>query len=599
MATLYNPNLTAGATGKDFWRPWVVAVLDGLAYFANAYDVAFRFNPAVPGTFYNLGATAPTTFAVADAAGGTAFPLGTVVRYKLVFRNSSLAKETAPQRSTASDGSTVTWVQHTMVATRDVTITWTDPGGEFDKARIYRGLANADTFKFVADVAIGTATYTDSIADSTLRANVSITERYRDDLPPVPYFIGSALNRLWLCERGSTTVLFSQAADPLGELVQEDFPDANALQIGPEDGCGSNRLFIAHDDATYVFKDRACYEIIGDEVFTFVPRMKFNDRGALGPFCAAAVNSDLYILDYRGLYRWTPGASPQPVGRRPHGMQPIWDRMNLDPEVARSYRVLHYPAQRVIVAWIAIDGEPVANTPVPLDYEGDRLLGYDDLTWQSCAGPVFDSFGARHDLRIDDRAVLWEENYGASEGVYSGTTQATVTSGTGYVVNASAATFSAAVVDGVLGAPFERYSSAGAVLDRNRVEAATTTSLTPYYYSTSAVAANQTVNVGCIAHTWALPRLSWGSEKFKTLAKVVVDHALAATDGNLAVYNAKNDGSAASVGNVDLDADVRGIVPVNQSAWTHQLSFAKREAGLGVTVRGVHVYIRLGLDRST
>ncbi len=173
----YNPNFSAGPTGLDETRPWITAVADGTFVLANGWDYCRYWDEG--SNFYFLGANAPTTFAVADAAGGTTFPIGTVLVYYLVFYNSTLGKETAPQLTSGQYG-----VTHTMAATKDATITWTDPGGEYDKVRIYRRLQNSDNFRLVATVTASTATYTDSISDAAISATVYVWT-YRTTLPPI------------------------------------------------------------------------------------------------------------------------------------------------------------------------------------------------------------------------------------------------------------------------------------------------------------------------------------------------------------------------------------------------------------------------------
>ena len=586
-----NPNFTAGPTGKEPYRLRSHAVLEGLAYYANGYDQPWSFNPAVPSAAYSLGAAAPTTFVVADDTGGTSFPAGTVLRYKLVFGNSTTGKKTCPQTSTV-DGETVTFVQHTMAGTKDAKVTWTDPGGEFNKAYIYRALQDSDTFHLVATVTAATATYTDSTSDTTLRGNDIIVERYRLTLPPIFDGLASHLNRLWGWEPDGSIVYFSQAARADGERVQEDFPDANFLPVGPEDGLGPIRAILPHYDSAFVFKRRGCYEVSGYSAGTFQMRRVFSDRGGMNHRCVAARDGIVFILDERGLYFWTPGSEPivaaAPAGSDYSPMQPIWDRMNLSAWSTFSVTVI--PSQQIVVCKVALDYEPIPNVRIVFDYARNRFVSVDTLVWGGLSGVLEDAQGVTHDVSGDDFGYLWEDAYAQSEGVYSGDNTGAVTGSTGMAINASAAAFATSIT-GPKGAPMERYSSAGVVLDQNRVYTGTSTSITPYYYSTEAVAAGQSVAVGVIPAVITLPQLTMDRpEMVKSYNRIALTHG-SGVSGSLKVETAVNeDGFSNVLPEPSLSSRVQSIAAPRNFGFTWTLQISQRYANLGFSIRSVTLW---------
>lgn len=603
------PNWTSGPTTVNRlgttvrlcpYRPRFRTVLDGLVYYANGRDQAFRWDPANPSSYYDLGAAAATGFTIADAAAGTTFPAGTVLDYKLVFYNEAIGKETAPQTSTVSD-ETVTFVRYTMAGTKDAKIDWTDPGGEFTKVKIYRRLQSTNTFHFVAEVAAATATYTDSLADSAIRADPVIQERYRTTLPPIAAGIGAHLNKLWIWEKGGTTLYHSQYADPLGALLQEDFPPGNFVQVNPEDACGELRAFYAHDKSAWAFKERACYEIEGDDSDLFAPRRIYRDRGALSPNCVTAKDDILYILDERGLYACVPGGQPQMLGLREKQtqspMQPIWDRMNLG---AASFFTVRYDHRaQLIIATIAIDYEPVPNIRVVYDIGNNRYIGYDTLVWPTADGWLEDAFGGLHDVFADDRGVLWEQNYAESEGVFAGDNTKALTSATVFVLTASAAAFDTNLVDGTLGVPLRRYTSAGAVADENRVEAASSTALTTYYFAPTAYASGDSVAIGVIPWVVALPKLWFSSPRKKEIGDVEILYETESA-GRLKIETSRNEGSFAqkldrSGAEFSLTSGDRKLWPIyDNGCYLWQLQLSQDYANWGVSIRSITIFVNFG-----
>lgn len=584
----YAPNLTAGPTGKDTTRPWTGTVLDGLQCFANNYDQPWRWVPDTA-TTYNMGSTSPTTFAVADAAGGTAHAAGTVLRYYLVFRNSTIGKETAPQLTGTTPGTS-----YTMAGTKDAEITWTDPGGEFDKARIYRALQGSDTYHLVAEVTASTATYTDATADSTLRTNEVYTTRYRTTLPPIFYAITEHLYRCWGWTKHEAFLYYSQRGRVDDEFLLDDFPDANILPVGPNDGHGGIRACVPHYDALYVFKQRAAYEVTGEDVVTFESRLMFEDRGALSPRCVVGLEGFMVFLDERGVFLWTPGGEPIVAGSRADlkesPLQPIWERMNL--AAADTFFVKHDERKRMLRFHVALDYDPVPLHRINYDYGRNRFVSIDSLVPACAGGRLTDALGVEHEVRVDDYGWAVEENYGQSDGVQAGDNTGTVTGVSGYTLTCSAAAFGTTDATSGVGTPMERYSSAGVVLDANRVASVTGTTVVPLYAPTDTPAIGDTVALGVIPAVVETGDLTFATETKKWIGRLVVEHDTESS-GTLKVQSSVNGGTYALLKEMDLTTVVRHIVPCSDRGWTWSLQLSQRYANLGFTVRGVHVSLFL------
>ncbi|MFQ5472049.1 MAG: hypothetical protein ACE5FA_04085 [Dehalococcoidia bacterium] len=592
--------MTAGPTGLDPYRPWSSAVLDGLLYVANGRDQPKRWDGA--SSFYNLGAAAATSFSLADSASGSTFPSGTVVRYRLVFRNSTVAKETCPQLA-SSDGffaDGAIGVSHTMTGTKDIDITWTDPGGEFDQVAIYRAPAGSDSYFLVATVTASTATYTDSTADSALDQTTDNLHVLRERTTLPPKFIGLAehLNRLWGFEDRSTKLRYSQVADPLGELTQEDFPSLNFIHVAPEDGMGYLTAAHAHFDSFYVWKDRAAYEITGSSEATFGVRRMYADRGACNSRCVVETDGGyLAALDDQGLYLWGPGAQPIVAGAVPGDsearIQPIWNRMNL---AARDlFHVIHDRRNRVLHVWVALDHEPIPNVRVVYDYASNIFLSIDVAAWSTAGGEWVDALDTTHLMHGGDLGFVWEDGLGASEGVTTGDLTAAVTSGSALLVTCSGASFDT-TIEGPLGAPYQRGTAGSDAVDTNRAAAVTSTAITPYYYSSSTPTSAETVYVGSIPAVARTGKFSFGTAEKKHIRMMELSFN-SGFSGTLRVGTAQDDGSYTTKKNVDMSSDVRSIVSCDDRAWTWALELAQNAADAGFEVRGARVLVKTMADR--
>lgn len=585
----YAPQLTAGPTGKDATRQWISAVIDGVWGAANGWDQPWRWDEG--SNNYPLGSTAPTTFAVADAAGGATFPIATVVFYYLVFAVSSLGKETAPQYTGGVIG-----VSHTMVATKDITITWTDPGGEWNKARIYRRLAGTEDFKLVAEVTASTATYTDSSSDASLATASTYVTTYRATLPDIFLGVYSAGNRLVGFTGDDPTLHLAQQARADARFVADDFYLDFPLE--PNDAFGAIRAGWVHNSYQYVFKEDANYQLVGDDPANFVVTRMYAGRGCLSMRAMIEIDDGkLVILDKLGPYGWVPGGEPVVLGRASDGnskLAPIWKRMNLG--AFQSFYVVHDPAESLLFFHIALDYEPIPNYVAVYNYKKDIFVTDPNL-W-GCAGALLeDGSGARHRVRLCDLGLLWEDGIGNSDGVYAGSLTATLT-GTPTALSwpASAAAFDTTTASGCLGSFVDRFNSSGTVVDQNRVAAISATAITPLYYSTTAAAAGQTVGVGDIPDVAEGGRNAFGTDQMKHVDGVVLEHAVAASSSYILNFMSSMDETALArppvVTQIDLSANEgRTPISVSDRGWKWRWQLSQRYAGMGYTAQALSTHI--------
>jgi hypothetical protein len=601
-AKLLKPNWTSLASGKDPYRPWVCAILDGIAYFANGWDQAW-FADVNGAAFWPLGSVAPTSFVVSDAAGGSSQPIGTELTYYLVFRNPDMGEETAPQPTDDGTGNDVAGVTHVMAATKDVLITWTaaEATARFTKVRIYRRRQSSDDFVLVAEVASSAGTYTDSTAEADLSTALEdeYVDRYRLDLPPIFKGIAAHLGRLFGFTGTDANLYYGQQALPTGELVQTDFPAGNIIPVEPDDGLGEITAVVAHYDTLLVFKRRGCYALDGDDPANFAVRRMFADRGALSQRCVIPLLATLVFLDERGLYAWAPSAEPVVVGAKSgvaaSPLAPLWARLNLD--AADMMHLVHNEALGYVEAWIALDASPQARHRVRWNYRQDRLESVDDGIVSHAAGILEDGTEAQHVVHLDDLGFLWEQDVGDSEGVFAGDTTATLTGGTLPSVTASGAAFSTDELLGSLGCPVDRYDASGNILDENRVVAVTGTTLRMLRYSPTAAAAGQSVAVGVIRDLWRLPTFDFATGDRKTVPYVIVEFEVE-TESTLRVDTTSDEHAFTRRREIDLSDDNGwAIVPCNDRGFRWTAEFSSRYAGYGYAVRALRINWRAGWRR--
>ena len=582
---LLAPEFTAGPTSFDPYRPWSVAGIDGLVYIANGFDQPQRWNGA--SAQYNMGAASPTTFSISLVVGAATFANGTVHNYYLVFYNSVTGKETAPQLTAAVPGVEST---NTSGAGRDFKIDWTDPVGEYDKARVYRRAQNADGYFLVSTTAIATATYTDTTVDATLITNAVYIKTYRPTLPPIFDWIEGHQGRLFGGFRDSTNVHYSQATRIDAHLRIEDFPDASILQPGSEDGSGGTVKMLSHNTAAYFFQRRGCYEMTGSEPATWAIRRINSDRGCIARRCALPIDENALVLDEKGLYWWTTSGEAIVAGAasdaRESPLQPTWDRMNLG--AADTFFALLDPRNRTAYFFIALDFEPIPNVAVVFDYSRNIFVGIDTMVWSQAGGILIDASGRRHVIRACDMGYAWEMGYAESEGVFAGASTGVLTAANRVTISDGLATFNTTAATGVIGAPMERYETDGTLLDQNRVSAAAANDLAQFYFPTDLPAIGQSVAIGVIPAVARTPRMTFGSPEKKWVRRVIVEHDNGVA-GNLRADTGINEASLVLAKEFDLTTNIRTIVPVADRCWTWTFQISQRYANLGFAVRGVTV----------
>lgn len=578
----YVPNFTAGPTGLDPFRPWVVAVLDGVTFVANGYDTGKRWDDG--SNFFLMGSVKPTTFAVNDSGSGSAHLTGTLVRYRLVYVVGGIDKETAPQQ-----------IDHTMAATKDNIITWTASEAPADATlvRIHRAPVGTGNWKIVGTAAVAAGTYTDNTADTALNTNASSVFSSRETLPPIPHVMVAHLGRLWIVEREGSTACYGQQIDPTARFRGDDVPDRNLVPIGPNDALGGVRAGFSNFSSLYFLKRKGCYELSGSSPTTFEMRSMTSARGALNPHCVATIGSRVMVLDEDGAYYWTPSGEALVAGagrgdRDP--MLPIWKRMNLG--AVEYFHVVHLRRRKIVAFVIAIDEEPVPNIAVLYDHVGERFIGIRTAAWATASASIDDASGAEHEM-FGDEMFLWEDDYASSQGVFAGDNTGTITSALSRVLNATGAAFGTSNLTDPAGTPLDRYDSSGDVVDENRVYSNTSNQITTLYFPTGAHASGDTLAVGVIPFIVDTPDLGFSTSDKKWVRKLLVDHDIE-TDGDLRVDMRHDDNAYVMCRELDLsssDPRLRIVKPGGAGkGWTVSARFSMRYANLDVTIRAIHFH---------
>lgn len=599
----YSPNLVAGPTGLDPYRPWSTTVIDGEFFLTNGWDSPRRWDRTL-GAFAYMGSVAPTTFALALSSAGSpaAIPTGQTARYYLVGLNSTLDKESAPQ-----GGGELT-IANSSGATRDVTITWT--ASEFavdqDKVRIYRALYQTDDFKKVADVAVATATYLDVTPDASLISNASWNGAQRTTLPPAFAGILESQGLLLGWERSGNVLRYSQGVRVSGTFVADDFPEENILQVGSDESTGPLTAVISYHRSNILWKRRAIYEMAGSDISTWDIRTLTTARGTFNPRTVVGVDRWFICLDELGMYKLTPGLYAGNLGSvedQYHApMQPIYDRMNLS--ASDLFWAQHIPESGQVIFWVALDYDPIPNTGIIFNYGTGKFGGIVTRRNPTVGAYLNDSQGVRHPCFGDDMGYLWEDLYAQSEGCFSGDNTAVVTSGVDStrVVTASAAAFSS-TLQGAPGTPLDRYSSAGTLIDENRVYSNTGTAITTYLYPTTTVAAGNSVAVGVIPGVFETGQFAFSTHEMKNVRDVYVEFA-SGVSGSVRIDTALDDDDFIRKWEQSLASDVRAIIPMgnvngtnSDRCWVWKLRVSQRYANLGFSVRALHIHYDLMLGK--
>lgn len=569
------PNFTQRATGKCRYRPWVSTIASDYLFAANGWDQPFYFN----GTAYaDMGSVEPTTGSPGLVGATGWLANGSTASYYIVWRNSTLGKETAPHAISVSNATG---------GTRDVQVTWTDPViAEFDKARLYRQLAATGTYVKVADIAIATATYTDSATDASIALNFVYVRRWRTTKPPIFAGLVAHGNRLWGWTGKDALLNYGQLWRTDGEFVLDDFPSAGAtsdggvLVVAPNDGFGPITGAATFFEALYVFKRYACYRVTGKTAATFAVELVFSARGCVAHRTIRVIEDTLFFLENRGVCAMTADGTVSLVAaleeNRESPLAPVWARVNLD--AAHLFNAEVDEAGGYYLLALALDDDPVPLHLVPFDFRRNRYVSRDTFIASGAMGRLLDASGVLHVVRLDELGNVLEDGIGDADVVVSGTTQATVTSSTALgVLTASAAVFDT-TSGGLVGGSVERWSLARVVLDQNRIAANTATTLTLLYYSSAAVTnASDLVSIGPVPAVFRSGKLDFGRPRWKKRIATMVLRYVLASSSTLKVEGAVDSASDVSLvtpGIVLDDAREKQLVPVRQYgfAWAFQLS---------------------------
>jgi hypothetical protein len=511
------------------YRPIGSIVVDGTRYFFNGWNQPWYID-LVAGKLFPLGSRAPTTFALALSAAGApaALPTGRTAYYYVVFRNDDRGEETAPQVDV--NGVAGISIANGTGTTRDVTVTWVDPGdGRWLTADIYKQRYLSSEYVRVASVDIATGTYLDVTPDANLSTATSAlyVTRWRTTLPPAYKVLSAHLGRILAITGKSSVIDYSQPLDPAGELLQVDFPVQNKLIVEGDDGLGDIVLIFAHYDTTIVVKERGAYLLEGDPADnTIAWRRMYADRGALSPRSFLALHSSFAIGDGQGLYGWTPSAEPAILGTRNKGnaaespLSPFWRRVNRG--AAGMVHLAHRQEQGTVEFYAPIDYEPIAMRCATWYYRENRFDGIDDRV-ALATGTLSDRSGAEHDCYLDDLGYIWERDQSRAQGVESGGTRLTsIHLGTlpGGVAGVGAIASGLAGVDGV---PTIRRDAAGVLIQQNRAfMQASSTAAVLLYWSGTALDPTQTLDFGVIPFTPMFAARDFGTGDKKTIPRFIV-----------------------------------------------------------------------------
>lgn len=540
-----SPNFAAGPTGLCPYRPVISAVIENRFIFMNGWGQPQWWDGA--SNLYNLGSTVPTSFSPTADTSGSVFAANSVQTYRCVFRNSTTGKETAPQLVTITDASTF-----------EVDFTWSDPGGEWTHASIYRQLADTGFFVLTADTTIATEAYTDNEADATIRLRRAYVRRYRETLPPV-FVAGITYKNRLICWTGNDSNLHvGQTSRPDGESVVGDFPsggissNGGILQVDPND----NDLVtagIVKGRFAYIFKRRAAYVLDGENALNYAIAKMFSGRGCLGPRCVTEADGWTYILDERGLLftdlTGEPFIAGAPTGTTDSPMQPVWDRMNLDALKLFSLYFSEAEGLIYVIGCLDHDVEPV---PIAVyDSRNHRFVSQDSGVPAFAMGRLEDGAGIQYDMRVDELGNVWQQDIGNSDGVYAGSTTGSVTSvGSDQTLTDTATSLSTVALDNALGAPLDRYDLGGDVVQESRVAGVTATTLRALHFDpTTPLTTDQ----------WAVGVKPWIVQTIKSAFKVPgnkkvrrVDFETDVTSGTLRVDMAFDENSFTNEREMDL-----------------------------------------------
>lgn len=230
-----------------------------------------------------------------NAAGTGTFPATGEYRYRFAWYNSKLGIE-----GLASSGETAGYETVTLLLTTDTVSVASVPASlsgypEITHWRLYRLDPAATAYRFLATIAIGTTTYTDTGTSITSAAAQNTLRGHPD-----PQNICEVYNNRLFMSRGSD-LIFSEA-DTL------DFPATNVLFVDSEDGESITGLKV-RDGSLIVFKKTSIYIMDGDGLTTFSLRKVQSGVGSIGPHTVVSSPQGIYFVGLDGVYLFSGGGA--------------------------------------------------------------------------------------------------------------------------------------------------------------------------------------------------------------------------------------------------------------------------------------------------
>lgn len=581
------PSWTLFDWTRDEYRPVMQVNVDGLPMYCNGHDHPWLSGPANGWADFDLGCDAlgqgehaanAASLQIVPNATGWLLPAQSA-RYYVTLRDPNNVRESAPQ---------VLDITNPGPGNADVRVVWNGAGiaPPWVAVRIYRRFRNADTFRRVAEVSSTAGSpYLDQMPWATLEAlgiSYAYVQRYRLTRPPLFLGMVAFRGRVYGWDGTSGKLYYSQRTRVTdAEFVQDDF--LGELDIGIEDGFGVVTASVEHQSVLMVFKGRAIYQLDGDDPDNFVVRRLVSERGCVGRFAVCPVRDYFAFLDQEGLLLWSPSGDPTVAGG--YGttfspIQPIWTRMNQGAGDAAS--IIFDERTGAIVCSVALDQFPIASHEGYFNTEMGVWESFSPNCYSTSQGVLEDAGGGQHLMRGDDLGVLSERDAGAAEIAYDGDLSGILTSVNGVELVASGAAFGTGM-DGAVSSRLDIRSSAGDVLDVNRVAAATPTSLTPLYAPPAAAVAGNVVVVGVIPFVAATPPYGMDRPENKFFGNSFLTFEQEAP-GVTCVLESQIDADPWDLEDNDLDLnDARNIkIPLNEFGDNLGMRVSSREPGAAV-----------------
>lgn len=270
----------------------------------------FRYYVTLDGTgtekWYSLGLTTPAAPTLTQSTGGSLVP-GATYSYEYTWED-ELGRESSPSAATSitlsSSNNQVTVTKTTSAPTTQGATYW----------NVYRLNPGADTYKFVAQVAAATGTYSDTASDSVVNTGDSAPEDGENDPPfssdATPGVAGSAnqfavwKNRLVLNSLNDPNLVQVSNAGSPTQFSSLPLPThlADGLRIAVG-GHGQNQVTgLANlGSLLCVFGRETTSLLYGDDISDFTLRETLQ-RGCQNPNSIQRCENEVYFLSDDGIY---------------------------------------------------------------------------------------------------------------------------------------------------------------------------------------------------------------------------------------------------------------------------------------------------------